>query len=82
MLPTLHEGQLLLIRRGRFATGDVVLFVHEGLEKIKRVASAEGERVLVLGDNPAESTDSRHFGQLPATSVVGKVIWPQTTRRF
>lgn len=80
MLPTLSENQLLLIRRGQFAVGDVVLFVHDGLEKIKRVAVINSERVMLLGDNPSESTDSRHFGDLPSASVRGKVVWPRTAR--
>ncbi len=80
MLPTLRENQLLFIRRGRFAAGDVVLFVHDGLEKVKRVAAIDGERVLLLGDNPSESTDGRHFGQVSRVRIRGKVIWPRTAR--
>jgi phage repressor protein C with HTH and peptisase S24 domain len=77
MLPTFKENQLLLIRRSQFVVGDVVLFVHDGLEKVKRVAVIDGERVLLLGDNPSESTDGRHFGQLPLASIRGKVVWPR-----
>lgn len=80
MMPTLRRDQLLLVRRGRFEIADVVLFLHEGMEKVKRVAEIDGERVFVLGDNPLESTDSRHFGWLPSMSVRGKVVWPRTTR--
>ncbi|MEN3539172.1 S26 family signal peptidase [Microbispora sp. ZYX-F-249] len=30
--------------------------------------------LVLLGDNPDESVDSRHFGYVPANSMVGKVI--------
>ncbi|MEV7805982.1 S26 family signal peptidase [Microbispora sp. NPDC088329] len=30
--------------------------------------------LVLLGDNPDESLDSRHFGYVPANSMVGKVI--------
>ncbi|MGW5260837.1 S26 family signal peptidase [Microbispora sp. NPDC004025] len=32
--------------------------------------------LVLLGDNPDESVDSRHFGYVPANSMVGKVIRP------
>ncbi|WP_396703274.1 S26 family signal peptidase [Microbispora sp. H10836] len=28
----------------------------------------------MLGDNAGHSTDSRHFGYVPATGLVGKVV--------
>ncbi|WP_425582579.1 S26 family signal peptidase [Streptosporangium longisporum] len=28
----------------------------------------------MLGDNPEESLDSRHFGYVPVADVVGKVV--------
>ncbi|HEY8998902.1 MAG TPA: S26 family signal peptidase [Candidatus Saccharimonadales bacterium] len=80
MMPTLRHGQLLLIRRGKFEIADVVLLLHEGVEKVKRVAEIDGERVFVLGDNPLASTDSRHFGWLSGANVRGKVVWPRMTR--
>ncbi len=30
--------------------------------------------LVLLGDNPGQSLDSRHFGYVPATDVIGKVI--------
>lgn len=61
---------------------------------LKRVAGLPGDRVdvagratvvppdsvYVLGDNPAESDDSRAFGPIPRASIVGKamfVVWPR-----
>ena len=31
--------------------------------------------VFILGDNRNHSTDSRDFGYIPETSVLGKVVW-------
>lgn len=41
---------------------------------VKRLSLAGPGTVVVLGDNPAESTDSRVLGPLPRRSVVG-VAW-------
>jgi signal peptidase I len=65
----------------------------EPLEVVKRVAALPGERVrlagsettlaadeyLVLGDNPARSTDSRSFGPVHSedfTGIVRCAYWP------
>ena len=64
--------------------GDVVVLrdpEREGRYLLKRVAIAQdglgadaafGGRVYVLGDNAAESRDSRAFGPLPAAAIIGK----------
>jgi phage repressor protein C with HTH and peptisase S24 domain len=78
MAPTLVPGQLVV---GRFTSdlhsGDVVIVVHNGLEKIKRIEKQQGDLLYLLGDNPAESTDSRNFGWVQASSIVAKVVWPK-----
>jgi phage repressor protein C with HTH and peptisase S24 domain len=78
MAPTLVPGQLVV---GCYATelqpGDVVIVSHNGLEKIKRIKQQQGNLLYLLGDNPAESTDSRIFGWLEASSIIAKVIWPK-----
>jgi type IV secretory pathway protease TraF len=41
---------------------------------IKRVARVTPDgRLFVVGDNPSESTDSRTFGALPPSQILGKV---------
>src|SRR3982751_5123889 len=80
MAPTLVDGQLVVGRQTRdLAAGDVVIISHDGLEKIKRIERHEGDLVYLLGDTPAESTDSRTLGWLPAKTIVAKVIWPKIT---
>jgi type IV secretory pathway protease TraF len=44
-----------------------------GHRLVKRVADAERGRLIVLGDNPGASTDSRHFGPVP--SVWARVVY-------
>jgi type IV secretory pathway protease TraF len=56
--------------------GDIVVVRHEGLEKIKRIEQIDGVKLFIVGDNQAASTDSRHFGWIDRSAVVGKVIWP------
>jgi signal peptidase I len=38
-------------------------------------------RLVVLGDNPTASFDSRQFGYLPAEAVVGAAVRPSAERR-
>lgn len=78
MEPTLTEGQVVLasgLIPLRLST--VVVLRHAGIEKIKRIDKLENGTVFVTGDNPAASTDSRHFGALPAEVVIGTVFWPR-----
>jgi len=83
MEPTLRAGQLVMARRPRdVKVGDVVIIRHDGLEKIKRVRSLRDSQIYVLGDQPAYSTDSRHFGWLAEDSVIGRVWWPKLSRRL
>lgn len=77
MMPYLNPGQIV-IGHGLFKTvkpQDIVMFEHEGLEKIKRVFEVYDDTIFVVGDNKEESTDSRHFGPVPLTSVRTKIFF-------
>jgi len=39
---------------------------------VKRVSSVAHGRVTVHGDHPGASTDSRQFGPIPDSAVVGR----------
>ena len=83
MEPAYHEGDRLLVNRLAYMfnapqPGDAVVLrdpEQTGRLLLKRVAAvpplAPGE-VFVVGDNPAESRDSRHFGPIRRTAVLGK----------
>lgn len=42
---------------------------------VKRVSCREGSTLVVEGDNPAASTDSRTFGPVDAREVQARVVY-------
>jgi mitochondrial inner membrane protease subunit 1 len=43
---------------------------------VKRVSVVGDDRSIeIVGDNASASTDSRHFGPVPADLVVGRVVY-------
>ena len=79
MRPTLEPGDRLLVLRGRRARPGDLVTVPDPRDAsrtvVKRVASVSGDGVVVRGDNPSQSTDSRSFGAVPAASVRGRVVY-------
>ncbi len=100
MSPTLEPGDFALaVRPSLIRRGDVVVIEHPrkpGLEMVKRITGLPDElvpdgRILepeewwVEGDNPGQSTDSRHFGPVPRELIKAKVrlvYWPPARRRM
>jgi nickel-type superoxide dismutase maturation protease len=79
MLPSLAAGKIVVATRmfRKLRPGDVVIVQHDGVEKIKRVITLKLDKIYILGDNSAQSTDSRHFGWLHKSAVQGKMLWPR-----
>jgi phage repressor protein C with HTH and peptisase S24 domain len=81
MMPTLHPGDVLVLRTLRQPLPDVgaLVVVHDparpGRRLVKRVASQGRATFSVSSDNPLEGRDSRQFGSLQAEQVVGCVAW-------
>jgi nickel-type superoxide dismutase maturation protease len=88
MRPTLRPGDRLLVWRWcRIRRGDLVVARDPelpGLHLVKRVVAVPGEPFtgisrrdgfVLLGDDPSSSRDSRAFGRVPRTSVVGRVVF-------
>ena len=78
MTPTLVAGDRVLAVRSRVRSGDVVAVRDprdHGRVIVKRVASVRDGSLEVVGDNPDASTDSRHFGTVPAPLLVGRVVY-------
>jgi len=86
------------VPRRRLRPGLVVVArppARPGLEVVKRIAAGPGDvaldgRVLgpdewfLAGDRPEASTDSRGFGTVPPSAIVGRVVlvyWPPDRRR-
>ncbi len=78
MMPVLPPNTLVWGRRWyrNLEEGDIVIFAHEGKEKIKRVCGLKEDSIYLLGDHPETSTDSRHFGWISRDHVIAKVFWP------
>ena len=88
MAPTLLPGDWLLVNPDAFLTsdptsGDLVLVPdpRDGSRLlVKRVAGRDGAGDLVLaGDDPMASTDSRDFGAVDVRSIQGRPLfryWP------
>jgi nickel-type superoxide dismutase maturation protease len=82
MLPVLKPGEVVLVnpyayRRQRPQAGDIVLARHpsqQGLKIVKRIESITPDNLVILvGDNSAESNDSRDFGPVPLVNILGQV---------
>lgn len=82
MMPVLPPGTLVWGRRWYriLQIGDIVVFDHEGKEKIKRISDIKEEEIYVLGDHEETSTDSRHFGWIPIVHVRAKIFWPHAPK--
>ncbi len=80
MAPTLCDGETVLVRAYRDsgpAPGDIVLAQHpnRNMNIVKRVHHLEeGGGLFLTGDNAAQSTDSRHWGPLPPSALLGRVV--------
>jgi nickel-type superoxide dismutase maturation protease len=79
MAPGLQPGDRLVIwRTTAVRAGDVVAAPDPRDPErtvLKRAVVVGPDGVLLLGDNPSQSTDSRHFGRVPAASVRGKAVY-------
>ena len=82
MEPNFHNGDKLFVSTifHKFIKphrGDsvVVKDPRDGRLVLKRIESVENDKYLVRGDSSASSTDSRTFGSIPQSAIVGKVIF-------
>lgn len=79
MTPALEPGdRLLVVRARRVGVGDVVALADPRQPQrllLKRVRSISDSSVIVVGDNPTASTDSRHFGPVPLGALRGRACY-------
>ncbi len=81
MLPTLYDGDRLLVRYGRQPRtgGLVVVRLPNGVIAVKRAVRRELTGWWVERDNPDEGVDSRGVGVIPDEDVLARVygrVWP------
>jgi nickel-type superoxide dismutase maturation protease len=78
MRPSLDPGDRVLVLALRARVGDVVAVRDPRDERrtlIKRVRSIDGDDIEIVGDNSDASTDSRTFGPVPRSHVLGRVVY-------
>jgi nickel-type superoxide dismutase maturation protease len=79
MVPFLAPGdRVLVLRTDQVAVGDVIAFRDpDGTDAVlvKRLSGIDRSALRVEGDNPGASRDSRHFGPVPRSALVGRVLW-------
>ena len=76
MQPTISEGSIVIFERWKQARkeGDVVIVKMDEGQIIKRIDKIEEEQVYLLGDNLEKSVDSRTFGFVDQSRIVGKAV--------
>jgi len=80
MLPTLKPGQDVLVFTWAYIfskpkKGDMVVVKHRDKEMVKRIQKCDDRQVFVQGDNDRESTDSRKFGPIDKSEIIGRVVY-------
>ena len=80
MEPTVRAGDWLLVRRlrRRPRVGELVIAAdprEPARLLVKRVSAVTADLVTVVGDRPDHSTDSRHFGALPSSAILGSPVF-------
>ncbi|MFG3050573.1 nickel-type superoxide dismutase maturation protease [Kitasatospora sp. NPDC048239] len=78
MVPTLREGDQLVVRYGaRIRPGAVVVFRHplqQDLLVVKRADARRPKGWWLLSDNRPIDSDSRSYGAVPDELVLGRVL--------
>ena len=81
MTPTLMEGDIVFINRLAYLwhnprIHDIVAVrdPRDGKIIIKRITQIEGKHYFVQGDNKQYSTDSREFGMIDRSDILGKML--------
>ncbi len=80
MNPTLGFDEVVLVDKeaSRFDIGDIVVAKHpieQNSEIVKRIQRInERGHYFLVGDNPDDSNDSRHFGAVTREYIKGKVV--------
>ncbi len=80
MEPTLKNGDKILTTNIFYLfnlpkINDIVVFEDKGKIFVKRIKKIRNNKYLVLGDNKNDSLDSRNFGEIDKTQILGKFIY-------
>lgn len=82
MMPVLPPGTYIWATGWftKLRIGDIVMFSHDGKEKIKRIDDIKNSELFVVGDHAEASKDSRHFGWINEDTVIAKLLWPHAPK--
>ncbi len=83
MTPLFNPGDFVIVNCWAYVcfapkTGEVVVLKDPekpGIFLLKRIGKVLKKGIFVVGDNASKSRDSRQFGLVKKSSLVGKVIW-------
>ncbi len=79
MEPTLSNGDKIIVRRGVAPISGSLIVFADPRERdrllVKRAQSVSAGEVVAMGDNADASTDSRHFGLIPVSELVGVAFY-------
>lgn len=82
MLPTLQPGQIVVcLNQLHYKIGDIVVVRRDDREVIKRIKNIRFGKYWLVGDNELHSSDSRSFGAVDKSDILGvmKYTLAQTT---
>ncbi len=77
MEPVINEGDVVFVidkYLSRPKTGAIVLFIKNDRIMIKRIKKVKLNEYDVEGDNTSQSTDSRDFGPIKKSEIIGSVV--------
>ena len=74
MRPTLMDGDIVIVSRRMPRLNNLTLAMRNGSEIIKRVKKIEDSGYYLVGDNSLESTDSRHYGFINKSDILGTIM--------
>jgi len=79
MNPTFKSGEFIIVSKYfKLQNSKVVVVRLENRDVIKRVTAIKNDEIFIEGDNSSASTDSRTFGWINKSNIIGSVIWPKT----
>lgn len=74
MVPALSPGQIIVGWKRQVRVGDIVVARRADQEVVKRVMSIDGNKAYLVGDNSQHSTDSRHYGPVAFSDIIGSMM--------
>ena len=79
MLPSFEAGdRVIAVPTRTVASGQVVALrdpTRPGRMLVKRIRSVSADGIDVRGDNEQASTDSRNFGSVSPSALIGRVVY-------